>query len=45
MKKKIKQLKEKMIEHLAIANRRGFKDKAMKFTTEEIKIIIEKLDK
>lgn len=45
MAKEVLELKEKMEEHLRVANCRGFKDKAMKLTTDEIKIIIEKLDK
>lgn len=45
MTKEVLELKEKMQEHLRIANCRGSKDKTMRLTTDEIKIIIEKLDK
>ena len=38
-----KLLKEKMEEHLKIAKMRGFKDKAMRLTIEEIEIIVKKL--
>lgn len=41
---KIKELKEKMEEHLRIAKCRGFKDKTMRLTTEELEIIVEKLN-
>lgn len=37
-----KLLKEKMEEHLRVAKMRGFKDKAMRLTTEEIEIIVNK---
>lgn len=43
LKKAENQLKEKMQQHLKVANDRGFKDKAMRLTTEEIEIIIQKL--
>lgn len=36
-------LKDKMIEHLSVADSRGFKDKAMRLTIEEIKLIVDSL--
>ena len=43
LKKAENLLKEKMQQHLKVANDRGFKDKTMRLTTEEIEIIIQKL--
>lgn len=42
-KEAVRILKEKMEEHLRIAKIRGFGDKVMRLTTEEIEIIVEKL--
>ncbi|XZH78493.1 hypothetical protein ACSW8S_16645 (plasmid) [Clostridium perfringens] len=39
------QLLDKMKEHLKIAQSRGFKDKALRLTTQEIEIIIKELSK
>ncbi len=38
-----KRLKDKMIEHLTVAESRGFNDKAMRLTIEEIELIINSL--
>lgn len=36
-------LKDKMVEHLSVANSRGFKDKTMRLTIEEIELIVNSL--
>lgn len=41
---KFEKLKEKLEEHLRIANVRGQKDKALRLETEELEILINMLD-